>query len=121
MNRRETMKLMIGGAALAGSAGFFDRGVAIAQQKAPAFILPPLGYPYEALEPHIDTTTMRIITTIITVPMSTISTVLPKNGQSSVLNRSRIFFPISPLSRLTCGPLSATILAAIGTTPISGT
>jgi Fe-Mn family superoxide dismutase len=60
MNRRETLKLMIGGAALAGSAGLFGRNVAIAQQKAPAFILPPLGYPYEALEPHIDTTTMRI-------------------------------------------------------------
>jgi Fe-Mn family superoxide dismutase len=60
MNRRETLKFMIGGAALAGSAGLFGRNVAIAQQKAPAFILPPLGYPYEALEPHIDTTTMRI-------------------------------------------------------------
>jgi superoxide dismutase, Fe-Mn family len=26
----------------------------------PTFTLPPLGYPYEALEPHIDTATMRI-------------------------------------------------------------
>src|SRR4028119_2169628 len=26
----------------------------------PEFTLPPLPYPYEALEPHIDTTTMQI-------------------------------------------------------------
>jgi superoxide dismutase, Fe-Mn family len=59
MNRRETLKFMAGAAALAGFAG---RGVAWAQQPPPpaAFKLPPLGYPYEALEPHIDTMTMRI-------------------------------------------------------------
>jgi Fe-Mn family superoxide dismutase len=48
---------MAGAAAFAGTAGC---GVALAQQPPAAFTLPPLGYPYEALEPHIDTTTMRI-------------------------------------------------------------
>jgi superoxide dismutase, Fe-Mn family len=55
MNRREALKFMLGGAAFAGMAG---RDVAMAQQKP--FTLPPLGYPYEALEPHIDSATMRI-------------------------------------------------------------
>ena len=57
MNRRETLKFMLGGAALVGASGLAG-GVATAQQKP--FTLPPLGYPYEALEPHIDTATMRI-------------------------------------------------------------
>ena len=57
MNRRETLKFMLGGAALVGVSGLAG-GVATAQQKP--FTLPPLGYPYEALEPHIDTATMRI-------------------------------------------------------------
>jgi hypothetical protein len=43
MNRRETMKLLAGGAALAGCVGLFGRTVATAQQKAPAFVLPPAG------------------------------------------------------------------------------
>jgi Fe-Mn family superoxide dismutase len=60
MNRRETIKLMMGGAALVGSTGLFARNAAMAQQKTPAFTLPPLAYPYEALEPNIDTMTMRI-------------------------------------------------------------
>jgi Fe-Mn family superoxide dismutase len=60
MNRRETIKLMLGSAVLVGSAGLLGRNVAMAQQKTAAFTLPPLGYPYEALEPHIDTMTMRI-------------------------------------------------------------
>ena len=55
MNRRQSMQLMTGVAAT----GLLTRsGVALAQQPAPAFSLPPLGYPYEALEPHIDTATM---------------------------------------------------------------
>ena len=62
MNRRENLKLMIGAAAFAGSTGILGRGIALAQQKAPepVFKLPPLGYGYEALEPHIDTKTMQI-------------------------------------------------------------
>jgi len=58
MNRRDTLKLMAGAAAFAGIAG---RGAAWAQQPpAGPFKLPPLGYPFEALEPHIDTRTMQI-------------------------------------------------------------
>jgi len=57
MNRRETLKIIVGAAAFAGVAG---RGVVLAQQPPAAFTLPPLGYPYAALEPYIDTMTMRI-------------------------------------------------------------
>jgi Fe-Mn family superoxide dismutase len=56
MNRRQTLKLLAGAAAFAGSATTLGRAV-FAQ--AAAFALPPLGYPYEALEPHIDTATMN--------------------------------------------------------------
>ena len=58
MNRRETFKFMLGAAAFATSAGIAGRDVAWAQPKP--FTLPPLGYPYEALEPNIDTLTMKI-------------------------------------------------------------
>jgi Fe-Mn family superoxide dismutase len=57
MNRRQTLKLLAGAAAFAGSATTIGRA-AFAQAK-PTFVLPPLGYPYEALEPHIDTATMN--------------------------------------------------------------
>ena len=57
INRRQTLKLLAGAAAFAGSATTIGRA-AFAQAK-PAFVLPPLGYPYEALEPHIDTATMN--------------------------------------------------------------
>src|SRR5882724_11502268 len=52
MNRRSCLKLMLGASLAAVGDG------AMAQGKP--FTLPPLGYPYEALEPHIDTLTMRI-------------------------------------------------------------
>jgi Fe-Mn family superoxide dismutase len=66
VNRREHLKLMLGVAA-----GALTGGVACAeaaQQAAPApaappagpFKLPPLGYAYDALEPHIDAATMKI-------------------------------------------------------------
>ena len=58
MDRRQALKLIAGAAAFAGAAGPFAR-VSLAQSK-PAFTLPPLGYPYEALEPHIDAQTMTI-------------------------------------------------------------
>jgi superoxide dismutase, Fe-Mn family len=58
MNRRETFKLVLGTAALAGAAGIVD--VARAEDKPAAFVLPPLGYPYDALEPNIDAKTMQI-------------------------------------------------------------
>jgi superoxide dismutase, Fe-Mn family len=57
MNRRETFKLVLGTAALA-TTGIVD--VAQADDKPAAFTLPPLGYPYEALEPNIDAKTMQI-------------------------------------------------------------
>jgi Fe-Mn family superoxide dismutase len=69
MNRRQTLKLLGGAAAFAGGATALGR-TALAQgtptpAPAPApsgpaaFTLPPLGYAYEALEPHIDTATMN--------------------------------------------------------------
>ena len=57
MNRRDTLKFMIGATAFATTAGTLARGTAFAQAK-PTFTLPPLGYEYNALEPHIDTATM---------------------------------------------------------------
>ena len=56
MNRRHALKLMLATGTLA-STGLAGR-VALAQAKP--FTLPPLGYPFEALEPHIDAQTMRI-------------------------------------------------------------
>lgn len=61
MNRRDSLKLFSGAAVLAG-ASLLGAGRALAQAAAPAgpFKLPPLGYANEALEPHIDATTMTI-------------------------------------------------------------
>jgi len=56
MNRRDTLKLL-GAAAAAASAPAVLGRAAWAQAKP--FTLPPPGYPYEALEPHIDTATMN--------------------------------------------------------------
>lgn len=58
MNRRESLKILTGAAALAA----FSPVRAFAQAAAPAgpFKLPPLGYSNDALEPHIDATTMMI-------------------------------------------------------------
>jgi Fe-Mn family superoxide dismutase len=63
MNRRESLRLLFGSAAFAASLP--GATVARAQaQPAPAaegpFKLPPLGYGYDALEPHIDAQTMMI-------------------------------------------------------------
>ncbi len=58
MNRRDTLKFLAGATAFAGTAGVLGRGVALAQAKP--FVLPPLGYANEALEPHIDARTMQI-------------------------------------------------------------
>jgi len=58
MNRRDTLRLLLGATAFAGGSSVLGRGVAFAQAKPPAFTLPPLGYDYKALEPHIDTATM---------------------------------------------------------------
>ncbi len=59
MNRRQSMKLLAGTAATLATTTIVARNTAIAQTAAaPAFALPPLGYAYDALEPHIDTATM---------------------------------------------------------------
>jgi superoxide dismutase, Fe-Mn family len=60
MDRRLLLKAA-SGAGIVALAGL-KPGAALAQTPAPAagpFTLPPLGYAYEALEPHIDTATMR--------------------------------------------------------------
>jgi Fe-Mn family superoxide dismutase len=57
MNRREALKLFAGAAAFAGAQHL---GSARAQTAQGPFKLPPLGYPNEALEPHIDAKTMQI-------------------------------------------------------------
>jgi len=63
MNRRESLKLILGSAALAASHPIASVVPARAQT-APAaegpFKLPPLGYAFDALEPHIDAQTMMI-------------------------------------------------------------
>ena len=61
MNRRESLRLILGSAALAAS----YPATALAQAQpalAPdgPFKLPPLGYAFDALEPHIDARTMTI-------------------------------------------------------------
>ena len=58
MNRRQSFQLLAGTAAtgLAGRSALAQQPAA--PQPAPAFTLPPLGYAYEALEPHIDAATM---------------------------------------------------------------
>jgi superoxide dismutase, Fe-Mn family len=58
MNRRDTLKLLLGATAFAGTTGVMGRGSAFAQAKP--FVLPPLGYANEALEPNIDAKTMQI-------------------------------------------------------------
>jgi Fe-Mn family superoxide dismutase len=61
MNRRETLKLIGASTALAAAGRFAIPTAAFAQAAAEGpFKLPPLGYPYEALEPHIDAQTMMI-------------------------------------------------------------
>jgi superoxide dismutase, Fe-Mn family len=63
MNRRESLRLILGSAALAATLPASTLALAQAQP-APAaeapFKLPPLGYAFEALEPHIDAQTMMI-------------------------------------------------------------
>jgi Fe-Mn family superoxide dismutase len=66
MTRRDAIKVMGGGAALVGMGALGRLGAAEAVPPAgagasrPPFVLPPLGYAYDALEPHIDALTMEI-------------------------------------------------------------
>ena len=55
LDRRRFLTVTAAGAAAAAFPRF-----AFAQEAAKPFSLPPLGYPYEALEPHIDAQTMNI-------------------------------------------------------------
>lgn len=60
MNRRDALQ-NFALAALAVSAGpAFMQTAASETAAGEAFTLPPLGYAYEALEPHIDTATMKV-------------------------------------------------------------
>lgn len=62
MNRRESLKLIAGSAAFAAAGLPSAARVAMAQAQPAAgpFTLPPLGYAFNALEPHIDAQTMMI-------------------------------------------------------------
>lgn len=59
MNRRDTLISLSGAALFAALPGAVSAAFA-EEAKAEAFTLPPLGYAYEALEPHIDSATMKI-------------------------------------------------------------
>jgi superoxide dismutase, Fe-Mn family len=55
MNRRDVMKTAAAVAAIKTAGATLALG-----ENAPAFTLPPLGYDYAALEPHIDAATMKV-------------------------------------------------------------
>ena len=59
MNRRNALKLALGATAFASTQGLAARALFAQTPPAGPFKLPPLGYAYEALEPHIDTATMN--------------------------------------------------------------
>ena len=63
MNRRQGLKLLAGAASIVATSSLAGR-IAFAQtapaQPAGPFKLPPLGYAFDALEPHIDAQTMMI-------------------------------------------------------------
>lgn len=58
MNRRDAIKTIA--ATSAAAMTLKTSTLAFAEDTAPAFTLPPLGYDYDALEPHIDTATMKV-------------------------------------------------------------
>jgi Fe-Mn family superoxide dismutase len=62
MNRRESLKLLGVTAAITAAGGWLP--TALAQQPPPPpqgpFVMPPLGYAFDALEPHIDAQTMKL-------------------------------------------------------------
>lgn len=58
MNRREAVQALT--LAAASVSAFRFSGEAIAGDSTATFKLPPLGYAYDALEPHIDATTMKV-------------------------------------------------------------
>ena len=58
MNRRQTLRLAAGAVAGLAAPTIIGRATPVLAQPKPVFTLPPLGYAYEALEPHIDAATM---------------------------------------------------------------
>ena len=63
MNKREFLKhagLLVAAPVLISRTGLIGEAAAQAAPAAGPFTLPPLGYAFEALEPHIDAQTMRI-------------------------------------------------------------
>jgi superoxide dismutase, Fe-Mn family len=66
VNRRDSLKLALGAVAGIGAAGLAVARITPAQAQAaapaaaPKFTLPPLGYAFAALEPHIDAETMML-------------------------------------------------------------
>src|SRR5262245_25155966 len=59
MNRRDALKFALGATAFATTSGLISRAAFAQTPPAGPFKLRPLGYAYEALEPHIDTATMN--------------------------------------------------------------
>ena len=118
MNRRQTLKFMVGAAAFANLSG---RDVALAQDQAAAFTLPPLGYPFEALEPHIDAMTMRIHhgNHHAAYVNNLNGLVEPMAGACQEADRGNALRSLSR-PRRGCAPRSATTSAVIGTTRSSG-
>lgn len=60
MNRRQSLKWLAGCAGAAAALHLAPRTAFAQAQPAVPFTLPPLGYANDALEPHIDATTMMI-------------------------------------------------------------
>jgi len=61
VTRRDAVKILGAGAALLGMGALASRAATAANAGAPQpFVLPPLGYAYDALEPQIDARTMQI-------------------------------------------------------------
>ncbi len=119
MNRRETFKFMLGAAALASSARIVGINAAKAEEKA-AFTLPPLGYPFDALEPNIDTMTMQIHHDNhhggYVKNLNSIAEKWPDLAKKPIEDILSIF----PSCRTNFAPPFATIWAATGTTLTSG-
>ena len=120
MNRREIFKVMLGTAALAGSARLVGGNVAMAEEKAAAFTLPPLGYPYDALEPNIDTMTMQIHHDNHHGSYVKNLNSLAEKWPELATRPIEEIFQIFPSCPKKYAPPFATISAVIGTTPTSG-
>ena len=93
---------------------------AFAQQAAPVFKLPPLGYAYEALEPHIDAATMRIHHGAHHQAYVNNANALVSQWSGLGTTPMRRYSPICRPCPKTSAPACATMSAATGTTASSG-